>query len=40
MAYMNVPESPDLPLPPANMQALLWEFTPKAYLRTAQVSRE
>jgi cell division protein FtsI (penicillin-binding protein 3) len=40
MAYMNVPESPDLPLPPTNLQTILWEFNAKSYLRTATASRD
>lgn len=40
MAYMNVPESPDLPLPPQNVQTVLWEFNPKVYVRNATASRE
>jgi cell division protein FtsI (penicillin-binding protein 3) len=37
MAYLQVPASPDLPLPPANIQAKLWEFNPKQYQRSATV---
>jgi cell division protein FtsI/penicillin-binding protein 2 len=40
MAYLNVPGSPDLPLPPEHIQQVLWEFNPKAYLRTARASRD
>jgi cell division protein FtsI/penicillin-binding protein 2 len=38
MAYMQVPASPELPLPPANVQTVLWEFNPKLYeTRTASL---
>lgn len=36
MAYLQVPESPELPAPPPNIQQVLWEFNPKLYeTRTA-----
>lgn len=38
MAYLQVPASPDLPLPPENVVKVLYEFKPQAYAhRTALV---
>ncbi len=38
MAYLQVPASPELPLPPASIQTVLWEFNPRLYeARTASV---
>jgi hypothetical protein len=34
---LQVPASPDLPLPPPNIQAKLWEFNPKQYQRSTTV---
>jgi cell division protein FtsI (penicillin-binding protein 3) len=31
LAYLQAPHSPPLPLPPANIQALLYNFSPKVY---------
>jgi cell division protein FtsI/penicillin-binding protein 2 len=32
LAYMQLPSSPDLPLPPTNMQAVLHDYNPHVYL--------
>jgi cell division protein FtsI (penicillin-binding protein 3) len=33
LAYLQVPASPDLPLPPANVASVLWSYNPKVYDR-------
>jgi cell division protein FtsI (penicillin-binding protein 3) len=38
LAYLQVPASPDLPLPPQNIQNVLYDFSPKVYERKIQTA--
>ena len=38
LAYLQVPASPDLPLPPPNIANVLYDFSPKVYQRKVQTA--
>ena len=40
MAYLQVPTSPDLPPPPQNVAAVLYEYKPSVYLNRTVTSRD
>ena len=40
MAYMQVPTSPDLPLPPQNVASVLWQYNANVYGNRTVTSRE
>jgi hypothetical protein len=38
LTYMNVPASPELPVPPPQIASVLFNFSPKAYQRKTPVA--
>jgi cell division protein FtsI/penicillin-binding protein 2 len=40
LSYLQVPQSPDLPIPPPNIANVLYEFNPKLYTERMASARE